>query len=76
MLWNADGVVSRCERLHVVSNKDRLDILAKLEEAVDMWGLAFGGLTWTGLATQGAPTWTPGTSSNDNDSSSTTCLQR
>jgi hypothetical protein len=62
MLWNADGVpgvVSRCERLHVVSNKDCLDILAKLEEAVNMWGLAFGGacplprLTWTGLATQG-----------------------
>jgi hypothetical protein len=43
MLWNADGVVSRCERLHVVSNKDCLDILAKLEEAVNMWGLAFGG---------------------------------
>ena len=80
MLWNADGVVSRCERLHVVSNKDRLDILAKLEEAVGMWGLAFRGASpqadMTGLATQGVPTWTPGTSSNDNDSSSTTCLQR
>ena len=82
MLWNADGVVSRCERLHVVSNKDTcsLDILAKLEEAVGMWGLAFGGASpqadMTGLATQGVPTWTPGTSNNDNDSSSATCSQR
>jgi hypothetical protein len=66
----------------VVSNKDCLDILAKLEEAVNMWGLAFGGASpqadMTGLATQGVPTWTPGTSSNDNDnnSSSATCSQQ
>jgi hypothetical protein len=54
MLWNADGVVSRCERLHVVSNKDCLDILAKLEEAVSMWDSHSGRASrLTGLATQG-----------------------
>ena len=52
-MWSS--AARHCGRLHVVRDKRLLDILAKLQEAVKVWGHPMGRLSsgLTGLATQG-----------------------